>query len=335
MIKIGEVVRDYALRFAPEFDVIVETASGINVRADYTKLKSLIWVNINEKGIVKDVYSGLKTQLQRTVEISFGRDCVKEDEGENYDEIKYDLYEEATNLFYYLTVLIPGITAVSFATGVDVYDQNMVVVKLTVSFEDDLERCELFKEFKNPFLGKYLIGPGEIAILDKMNTPELLEKFEDARVAGYLNKVYGYNSSSEFLDEDGNIVYKEPIIDDDWISENIKYFYVGKEGEIKTDSYGTYCIFITPKDLNFEASPLGMSDSVVKQSEFEIFYGENFNVIYAPVKGILGDDPNRVKTFWDWKTSRSTNRITIIKDGVGEISKVRYDSLGYKFRFFK
>lgn len=295
MVNFYDILKEYVDVFAPDYRLITETPSGINIDADDNGLQKLIWLNVIENGTLESRMQGLNTMITRNIQIVLFSNCIKEDDGLNYQILKEDIMNDGILLFDYLSDKF-DISSVNYDTGVDELDQNMVGFEMSFVFEEKLQKCDYFESVKNKGLG-----------LSYYNT---FWKDEDnyklSRIEDYIPNFEGkddplfsyaaYLWNIEYIkDEEGAIIDTKYTfkVDDKWLIENLLLFKVCEESTISLGN--TFPLFIVPNNINIDIDEIILGgrtartkykkgncvfDPELEPDYLDRFVGTNYTLIY-------------------------------------------------------
>lgn len=288
MIDFFEILSEYVKTVAPDYKLISETPSGINVDADSNTFQKLMWVNTLENGNIETVNSGLNTMITRNVSITLFTNCVKEDDGIVYEMLKKELMDDGILLYNWLVDKL-DINQISYDTGVDRLDQNMVAFQMNFVFEERLEKCDYFESLKNKGIGLFYYNT---YFIDKDNhkVANLLTYMEGEGDPNYeyLNNFYNFEKNDDVYSIKG---LKEEI-NDEWLYKNLRLFKVCDEATICT--YGLP-LFIIPNNSDIELEEIygGLNSSrgqykIYRTIDIPSFIGEfkgtNYTLLYMKFK---------------------------------------------------
>lgn len=144
LTNIAGIMQEYAQEH--DYYDILEYNAGANVMLDKFLLQDkeyALFQNIIETAGLTNTDTGRYLNVERTIEFTMlKKSPTKDDEGQNYYPIIYDLENRLLDFYVHLQKTVPNIMdGAIIETGIDTYDATMVLAKLTITIIDNVPIC--------------------------------------------------------------------------------------------------------------------------------------------------------------------------------------------------
>lgn len=141
-------IREYIAKFAKENDLVFinDTAHGLNVDRDEpadrnsNEDKDCVFLNVIETGSFTMREFGRKFEILRNVEVGFFKRCIKETDGNEYQDDFEKLFELVKKFYISLNKEF-DVQSATFDNAVDNLDSNNTVYKLNFSISEVETLC--------------------------------------------------------------------------------------------------------------------------------------------------------------------------------------------------